>query len=95
MVALWLHYGCIGTATIRAKNATLKKELDKLGFSEQLCILKYFVKKEKIRSIVSWVQKLTKTKVPKRVYETLYISWNVTKSIGGRQNADAIATYVK
>ena len=23
-------YGCIGTATIRAKNATLKKELDKL-----------------------------------------------------------------
>ncbi|MBQ8474083.1 MAG: hypothetical protein IJ499_00270, partial [Clostridia bacterium] len=25
-------YGCIGTATIRAKNATLKKELDKLEF---------------------------------------------------------------
>ena len=25
-----VSYGCIGTATIRAKNATLKKELDKL-----------------------------------------------------------------
>ena len=33
-------YGCIGTATIRAKNATLKKELDKLGFT-QLVIFQF------------------------------------------------------
>ena len=33
-------YGCIGTATIRAKKATLKKELDKLGFT-QLVIFQF------------------------------------------------------
>jgi hypothetical protein len=56
-----------------------------------LCILKILVKKEKIRSIVSCVQKLIKTNVPRRVYDTLYISWNVTNSIGGKENADAMA----
>ena len=52
--------------------------------------LKYFEKNESIRSTVSWVQKLISTSVPRRVYETPYISWKVTKSNGGKSNADAI-----
>lgn len=58
-------------------------------------ILKYFEKKEKIKSIVSWVQKLVKTKVPSRVYDMLYISLNVTNNNGGRVKAAADEIYEK
>ena len=57
--------------------------------------LKYFEKNESIRSTVSWVQKLISTSVPRSVYETSYISWNVTKRRGGSAKADAIVTYAE
>jgi hypothetical protein len=58
-----------------------------------LCKLNRFEKKVKRRSIESCVQKFTRTNVPSNVYEIPYISRNVTKSIGGRLNIDAIVKF--
>ena len=41
----------------------------------------------------SWVQKLIKTSVPSKVYETPYIWLNVKNNIGGRLKIEAIESF--
>ena len=60
-----------------------------------LCILKYLLKKLNIKSMPSWVQKFTRTRVPRRVYEIPYISLNVANNSGGKLNTEDVARDVK